>query len=58
MPKKWKWNFTPKFGSYSTQERKFQKNSKKIQKVIKPLTGIIFCQNGMTLAEKVKTKFH
>ena len=34
-----------------------KKNSKKIQKIIKPLTGIIFSQNGMRKAEKVKTKF-
>ena len=34
-----------------------EKNSKKIQKIIKPLLGIIFSQNGMRQAEKVKTKF-
>ena len=35
-----------------------KKNSKKIQKIIKPLTGIIFSQKGMRLAEKVKTKIY
>jgi len=35
-----------------------EKNIKKIQKIIKPLPGIIFRQNGTRLAEKVKTKFY
>ena len=35
-----------------------EKNSKKIQKIIKPLPGIIFCPNGITKAKKVKTKFY
>ena len=35
-----------------------KKNSLKIQKIIKPLPGIIFSQNGMRQAEKVKTKFY
>ena len=35
-----------------------EKNSKKIQKIIKTLPGIIFGQNGMRKAEKVKTKFY
>ena len=35
-----------------------EKNSKKIQKIIKPLPGIILSQNGMRLAKKVKTKFY
>ena len=35
-----------------------KKNSKKIQKIIKPLPGIIFSQNGRRQAEKVKTKFY
>ena len=36
-----------------------QENSeKKIRKIIKPLPGIIFSQNGMRYTEKVKTKFH
>jgi len=33
-----------------------EKNSKKIQKIIKPLSGIIFVQNGMRWAEKKKKK--
>ena len=33
-----------------------KKNRKKIQKIIKPLPGIIFSPNGMTKAKKVKTK--
>jgi len=33
-----------------------EKNSKKIQKIIKPLSGIIFIQNGMRWAEKKKKK--
>ena len=34
-----------------------EKNSKKMQKIIKPLSGIIISQNGTRYAEKVKTKF-
>ena len=33
-----------------------EKNSKKIQKIKKPLSGIIFTQNGMRLAEKERKK--
>ena len=40
-------NFTPEFRSYSTQTRKFQKNSKKIEKLKKTPSDIIFSQNGM-----------
>ena len=55
----WKQNFTPKFRSYLTQERKFRKKIvKKIQKIIKPLPSIIFSQNRMRLAKKVKIKFY
>ena len=46
-PRKREKNFTPEFRSYSTQTRKFQKNSKKIEKIKKPLSDIIFSQNGM-----------
>ena len=35
-----------------------EKNSKKIRKIIKPLPDIIFSENGMRKAEKVKTKFY
>ena len=40
------------------EQENSEKNSKKIQKIIKPLPGIIFSQNGMRKAEKVKTKFY
>ena len=40
-------NFSPEFRSYSTRARKFQKNSKKIKTIKKPLYDIIFSQNGM-----------
>ena len=40
-----------------TGQENFQKKSKKIQKIIKPLPGFIFSQNGMRYTEKVKTKF-
>ena len=46
-PRKREKNFTPKCRSYSTQTRKFQKNSKKIEKIKKPISDIIFSQNGM-----------
>ena len=36
-------------------QENFEKNSKKIQKIINPLPGNIFSQNGMRLAQK-KTK--
>ena len=35
-----------------------KENSKKIQKLIKPLPGIIFNPNGMRKAKKVKRKFY
>ena len=35
-----------------------KKNTKKIQKIIKPLPAIIFSQNGSRKDEKVKTKFY
>ena len=35
-----------------------KKKSKKIQKIIKPLPGIIFSPIGMTKAKKEKTKFY
>ena len=35
-----------------------KKNSKKIQEIIKPLPGIIYSQNGIRYATKVKTKFY
>ena len=35
----------------------FEKNIKKNQKIKKPLSGIIFSQNGMRQAEKERKKF-
>ena len=35
-----------------------EKNSKKIEKIKKPLSDIIFRQNGMRQAEKEKKKFY
>ena len=35
-----------------------EKNSKKIEKIKKPLSDIIFSQNGMRQAEKKKKKFY
>ena len=46
-PRKREKNFTPECRSNSTQTRKFQKNSKKIEKIKKPLSDIISRQNGM-----------
>ena len=40
-------NFTSEFRSYSTRARKFLKNSKKIEKIKKPLSDIIFSQKGI-----------
>ena len=34
-----------------------KKNRKKIQKIRKPLPGVIFSQNGMRYAEKEDTNF-
>ena len=49
-PRKREKNFSPEFHSYSTRARKFRKKIAK--KLKKPLSGIIFSQNGMRLAEK------
>ena len=35
-----------------------EKNSKKIEKIKKPLSDIIFSQNGMRQAEKERKKFY
>ena len=37
-------------------QENYEKNSKKIQKIKKPLSGIIFSQNGMRKAENDKKK--
>ena len=43
------------FGSYTTRNRKFQKNSKKIQKLKKHHYGFISSQNRLENAEKEGT---
>ena len=40
-------NFRPEFRSWSTRARKFRKMIKKNQQIKKPISGIIFSQNGM-----------
>ena len=40
------------FRSYPTRNRKFQKNSKKIQKIKKSHFGLIFSQNSSEKDEK------
>ena len=57
MPKKRKQNFSPERHSQRPGQENSEKNSKKIQQIIKPLPGIIFSQNGIRYAEKGKTKF-
>ena len=42
------------FRSYPTRNRKFQKNSKKIQKIIKYYCGFISSQNKGGNAEKLR----
>ena len=52
-PRKREKNFSPKFCSYPTRARKFQKKkSKKIQKIKKVNSGIISIQNRLREAEK------
>ena len=51
-------NFSPEFRSYPTRARKFQKNSKKIQKTQKLHFGFISIQIEMKLAEKERKKFY
>ena len=46
-PRKREKNFSLEFRSPSARGRKFHKNSKKIQKIKKPLSGTNFSQNGM-----------
>ena len=53
MPRKReKIKITVLFRSYTTRNRKFQKNSKKIQKIIKNNYGFISCQHKEAKAEK------
>ena len=49
-------NFAPISGNTRSGEENSAENSKKIQKIKKPLSGIIFSQNGMRLSEKEKKK--
>ena len=42
------------FHSYPTRNRKFQKNSKKIQKIENYYYSFFSCQNRLEKAEKVK----
>ena len=51
-------NFTPEFRSYLSQARKFLKKFQKIEKIKKPLSDIIFSQNGMRQAGKERKKFY
>ena len=44
------------FRSYTTRNRKFQKNSKKIQKIKKQHYGFISSQNTFKKAEKERKK--
>ena len=46
-PRKREKNFSPEFRSYTTRVRKFRKKKQKNSKNLKPLSGIIFCENGM-----------
>ena len=39
-------------------QENFEKNSKKIENIKKPLSNIIFSQNGMRQAEKERKKFY
>ena len=50
--KREKKKFVPIFVHPRPGEENSEKNSKKIQKIKKPLSSIIFSQNGMRLAEK------
>ena len=55
--KREKKNFVPIFVPTRPGEENYEKNIKKFQKIEKPLSGIIFSQNGMRLAEKERKKF-
>ena len=49
-------NFSSEFRLYSTQQENSKKSSKKILKIIKPLPGIILCQNGNEIGRKREKK--
>ena len=40
-------NFSPEFRSHSPRQENSEKITQKIQKIKKPLSGIIFSQNGI-----------
>ena len=46
-PKKRKKNFSPEFRSNLAREENCEKNNKKILKIKKPISGIIFIQNSI-----------
>ena len=52
----WEKNFSPEFRLYSTQQENSEKNSNKIQKITKPLSDIIFSQNGNEIGRKREKK--
>ena len=54
--KREKKNFVPIFVLTRPGEENYEKNSKNIQKIKKPLSDIIFSQNGIRLAEKERKK--
>ena len=53
-PKKKKKNLVPDSIYTRPRQENSEKNSKNIQKIIKPLSGIIFSQSGMRWAENEK----
>ena len=48
--------FSPEFFHTRPEQENYEKNSEKIQKIKKPLSGIIFSQNGLRYAEKERKK--
>ena len=52
IPRKRKIKIIRPFHSYTTRDRKFQKNSKNIQKIKKYLYGFVSSQNRFEKAEK------
>ena len=50
-------NLLPNSVQIRLGQENFEKNSKKIEKIKKPLSDIIFSQNGMRQAEKERKKF-
>ena len=50
-------NLVPNFVYTRPGQENSEKNRKKVQKIEKPLSGIIFRENGIRQAEKEKKKF-